>query len=121
MAKHGQQEGDGLATSCFSDADEVTSRHDGRDGLGLDRGRLLIVVSGQETERNNTNIGSVCERLEHALYSLLHRGQHFHGNPTLHPRLDGLRTAFAFDDDSLQLQTVLVHLWNRRTDAVRLS
>lgn len=50
VSEHGQQEGDGFPTSSLSNANEVSSRHDSRDCLSLDRGGLLIAVPGHITQ-----------------------------------------------------------------------
>lgn len=50
VSEHGQQEGDGLAAAGLGDADEVSARHDGGDGLGLDRGGLIVAVPGEGTK-----------------------------------------------------------------------
>lgn len=52
MSEHRQQEGDGFPAAGFGDADEVPARHDGWDGLGLDRSWLLVVVPEDNTETN---------------------------------------------------------------------
>lgn len=44
VSEHGQQEGDGFSAAGFCNADEVSARHDGRDGLSLDGCWLLIAV-----------------------------------------------------------------------------
>ena len=46
VSVHRQEEGDGLAAARLGDADQVPARHDGRDGLGLDGGGLLIAMPG---------------------------------------------------------------------------
>lgn len=44
VAEHWQQEGDGFSAAGLGDANEVSARHDGGDGLGLDGGGLLVGV-----------------------------------------------------------------------------
>lgn len=44
VAEHWQQEGDGFSTASLGNADQVSARHDGGDGLGLDGGGLLVAV-----------------------------------------------------------------------------
>jgi hypothetical protein len=41
-----EREGGGLAGAGLGGADEVLAGHDGRDGLGLDRGRGHVAVFG---------------------------------------------------------------------------
>lgn len=61
MSEHGQQEGYGFPAAGLSDANEVSARHDGRDGLGLDGGRLLVAMPGYIWEKEiNTNV--MCQK-----------------------------------------------------------
>lgn len=46
VPEHGQQEGYGFPAACLGDANEVSARHDCRDGLGLDRRGLLVAMPG---------------------------------------------------------------------------
>lgn len=46
VSEHGQQEGYGFPAASLSNANEVSARHDGRDGLGLDGGGLLVAMPG---------------------------------------------------------------------------
>lgn len=44
VTKHRQEEGDGLPAACLGNADQVPARHDGGDGLGLNRCRFFVIV-----------------------------------------------------------------------------
>lgn len=45
VSEHGQEERDSLARSRLGDSDDVASRHDGGDGLGLNRRWSLVSQS----------------------------------------------------------------------------
>lgn len=48
VSEHGQQECYGFSAAGLSDTNEVSARHDGRDGLGLDGRGFLIAVPLRE-------------------------------------------------------------------------
>jgi hypothetical protein len=43
VTKHREQECNSLARTCFRDSNDISSRHDGRNRLGLDRSRGGVV------------------------------------------------------------------------------
>ena len=72
MSEHWQQEGDGLTTARLGDANEVSARHDGGNGLGLDGRGLLIVVPGSARKMRNTLYECIrnvmCKWLQYSVY-----------------------------------------------------
>lgn len=52
VSEHGQQESYGFPAAGLSNTNEVSARHDGRDGLGLDGCGFLITVPLKENHEH---------------------------------------------------------------------
>lgn len=54
----------------------------------------------------------------HQSHSLLQSVEDLHGNPTLHPGLDGLRAALSFHCDPFQFQSIRIYIWIQHKNSV---